>query len=170
MKALSLSLAALCLVSVASAESLREKVEKMNKEIHAAFLKSDIAMFVRVTKPHMTADFKYFENGQTMNYDQMVAQMKAGFVPGNKVTVAKTEILSMTEKGNAGAGKSRHTMMMVSKGPDKKQHTMMFQGISTDTFRKEGGVWKMATMNMKTEKMLMDGKPMPMAAPKSGGR
>lgn len=41
---------------------------------------------------------------------------------------------------------------------------MAFQGTSNETFKKVNGKWLMASMDIKTDKMTMDGKPMPASA------
>ncbi|MCE9557311.1 MAG: nuclear transport factor 2 family protein, partial [Armatimonadetes bacterium] len=107
-------------------------------------------------------------NGKTMDFDTMVAQMKAGMGPGVKMSYSTTKILSVTEKGKTGTAKMTSSMGMSEVGPDKKTHKMTFVGTSSSTFRLEGGKWKMASMSWGKQTMTMDGKPFDpskMAAP-----
>lgn len=161
----SLVLLALAVIPATSlaGSSLKSQVEAMNKPIDAAFKKKDIAAFTRVVKGGMTPDFKYIDDGsKPMDYDHMVAGMKQAFAVYQKITKVETSVLSVKEKGNAGTAVERHTMEGLVAGPDKKPHKMVFVGTSTETFRKVHGMWLMASMSMKTDKMTMDGKPMSM--------
>lgn len=168
MKTLAISIAALCLAGSAAA-SLKSEIEAMNVQLSKAFLKRDMAMFNRITSSSVTKDFKYTEEGRTMNYEQMLAEMKMGFSNFKSITVSKTVVVACSEKGNTGSAKSRHRMAGEMMGPDKKPHKFTYTGVSNDTFRKEGGKWKIATMNWTETKMTMDGKPFdPMKA--GGGR
>jgi hypothetical protein len=160
----------LCLVafaglcSLATADpSLRSQIEAMNKSIVATFKHRDASAFRKATKGGTTADFKYSDDGgKPMNFDKMVAGMQQAFAMYKQITTAKTTILSVKEHGNTATAVEKHTMGGIVAGGDKKTHKMVFEGTSTETYRKVKGQWLMSSMSMKTDKMTMDGKPMPM--------
>ena len=150
------------LASFASAD-LRSEINTMNAKVRACMMKLDMDGFVKLVKPGVTKDFKYSENGKSMNFDQMVATMRQSFATMKKVTAATTKTLALKVTGNTGVATSAHSMSVVTMGPDKKSHTMTFTGTSSDHYRNENGTWKMSSMTWKNDKMLMDGKPMDMS-------
>ncbi len=159
MKAISLPLVLVCLVTVASADSLRSEIKSLNGMVQKAMLSKDMKSLGKKMKSGVTSDFKYMERGQAMNFDTMVKMMDQGMASFAKVTQAKSEILTLKETGKSAAGTTRHTVSGMIMGPDKKQHTMLMVGVSSDTYKKVGGKWKMSSMSWKDEKTTMDGKP-----------
>ncbi len=131
----------------------------VNKKLHAAMMKKDTDAFAKIVKEGVNSDFKYVEDGRSMNFDQMVANMRQGMSQMTKVTASDSKIVSLKEKGNSATAVMSHRMSGRMIGKDKKSHTTSFSGISTDVFRKQGGQWKMARMSWKSQKMTMDGKP-----------
>ncbi len=131
-------------------------------------MKKDIEGFKKIVKGGVTPDFKYSEGGPSMGFDEMVAGMKQGFAMYSKITKTTTKLVSVKEKGNDGTAVEKHTMVGMMMGPDKKSHKVVFAGTSDETYKKVGKKWLMASMTMKTDKMTMDGKPMPM--PQMGGQ
>jgi hypothetical protein len=148
--------------ATAAHASLKSEVEALNKPIEAAFMKRDADGFKKVVQNHMTSDFKYTEGDQIMNFDQMVGGIRQGFSKYSKITSVSMRVLSVKEHGATGTVVESQTMDGIVKGPDKKTHKAAYAGVSTETYRKVNGLWKMATMSIKTEKMTFDGKPMPM--------
>ncbi|MBS1705247.1 MAG: nuclear transport factor 2 family protein [Armatimonadetes bacterium] len=168
MKRLSLVLAVASLaVASQAASTLRQDIESMNKKIAKTFMAKDMAAFEKLVKPWVTSDFKYIEEGKTMNFKQMVDTMKQGYSMMGTITKVDTKILTLTEKGSTANEKSQHTMAWTSKGQDGKSHAFAFVGTSTNTYKKVNGKWLLAVMSMKTDKMTMDGKAMDMS--KMGG-
>lgn len=159
MKALFLAVSLLSVCSMASAESLKESLEKSNKLATAALLKKDINLFVKAMKPTVTSDFQYVERGQAMNFDKMVAAMKMGLGSLSKVTSASAKIISIKETGDTATVKGFHSMGGVVIGPDKKNHIMEYGGDTTETLKKVKGKWLMTKMVWKDAFMKMDGKP-----------
>lgn len=163
MKALALSLLIVSTIAVAKAEGLRAAIETSNKKIQKAMMAKDINMLDKMFRGSMTKDFKYIEDGKAQSYDEMMKNMKMGFAQmGTIKTSIKT--VSVKDMGTKGTAMIMHTMVGTTVGPDKKKHTTTFSGTSMDTYRKEGGKWKMAKMEWKKTTMMMDGKPMPMKA------
>lgn len=146
-------------VACAPAQSLRSAVTSSNKQICAAMKKKDFKALEKIFKSTMTSDFKYEENGQTQNYDQMMAGMKMGLGQYTKLTEVWTKIVSLKETGSTGSGVMSHMMAGTIVGQDKKVHKMTFSGTSNDSFVKQNGKWKMSKMSWGSEKMTMDGKP-----------
>ena len=161
MKLIAVSFAALSLVAISSAD-LRSDIKQMNAVVGNAMVKGDMKMLSKVIKAGVTNDFTYVEQGKTMTCDQMLETMKAGFSQ-MKTTSAKTEIVSLKEKGNSGMATEKHMMTGTMTGPDKKTHKMSYVGTSTETYVKVGKEWKMSKMVWGMEKMMMDGKPMDMS-------
>lgn len=163
MKALALTLLALGAFVVAQASGLRASIEASNKKIHTAMKKKDFVALDRIFKAGMTKDFTYVENGKTETYDVMMQGVKMGLGQMQKVSEVSTKIVSVKEKGNVGTCTAMHTMAGTVVGTDKKKHAMSFSGTAVETYVKVGKDWKMSKMEWKASKMLMDGKPMPMA-------
>ena len=165
MKLLTVTLAAVSLVAISSAD-LKSEVTAMNNKITAAMMKGDMKTLESVMKSGVTADFKYVEAGKTMSFDQMWTTMKAS-MSSMKCTMAKATMSGLKEKGKMGTGMENHHMMGTMMGPDKKSHKMSFDGTSTNTYMMVGKSWKMSKMVWGKSKMMMDGKPMDMS--KMGG-
>ena len=168
MKARSLIFVLLAAAAMANAQSLKSAIHKVDGPVCRAMMKKDIKGFEKIVKPAVTPDFKYSEGGPAMGFDEMIAGMKQGFAMYSKITKAQTKLVSVKENGSMGSSVEKHTMVGMMMGPDKKSHKVVFAGTSNSTYKKVNGKWLMATMNMKTDKMTMDGKPMPM--PQIGGQ
>jgi len=168
MKALALPVCLLGLLTIASADALRDQINSMSAAVGKSLMAKDIVGFAKAIKPGVTADFKYLDNptAKPMNFDQMVAGMKMGVGSYTKVTVAEARILSVKPAGDSATVLMSHKMAGLITGPDKKSHVQSFTGISIDTYKKVGGAWKMASMTIKSSEMKMDGKPMQMPAGK----
>lgn len=162
------------LACVASADNLRAKIVAMDNAVASAMKKKDMKAMKAAMAPTVTKDFKYIETGpgaaggKPQTFDEMVANMEMGFSTMKTIDKVETKLLSLSEKGNAATSKSSHLLAGTMVGPDKKSHKFAYSGTSIDTYRKEGGVWKMASMKWADMKMTMDGKPFdPM---KAGGK
>jgi hypothetical protein len=143
--------------------SLKSDIDALNKPIEAALMKRDVAAFSKVVKGYVTSDFKYSDfGGKPMDFDKMVAEMRQGLSAYSKITKSTSVVVSAKEHGSAGSAVEKQTMEGLTMGPDKKTHKMVYEGTSTETFRKVQGKWKMATMVVKTDKMTLDGKPISM--------
>ena len=153
---------------MANAQSLKSQIRKVDGPICKAMMRKDIEGFKKIVKGATTPDFKYSEGGPAMGFDDMIQGMKQGFAMYSKITKAETKLVSVKEKGTEGSSVEKHTMVGMMMGPDKKSHKVAFMGTSNSTYKKVNGKWLMASMNMKTDKMTMDGKPM--AAPPMGGQ
>lgn len=160
MRKISFVLVGLALCVFASADNLRSQIEAMNKTMHTVMMKKDINGFVKAVKGGITSDFKYSEQGRSMTFDEMVAGMRQGFAMMQKMTAADSKIVSLKEKGNAATCTTGHVMKAVTMDGKKKPHKMEFTGTSIETYRKEKGKWKMASMTWSDQKITMDGKPL----------
>ncbi|MBI1333643.1 MAG: hypothetical protein JST12_10410 [Armatimonadetes bacterium] len=159
MKTLTMAIAVLGVVSMASADSLKNQIAEMNKKVGKTIVKQDYKGFEKIVKAGVTKDFKYIEGGQTMNLDQMLAMVKQSFSPQMKVSKADSKILSFSQKAKSATATVKHTMVGKMMGPDKKWHSMTQEGTSTDTYTMVGKEWKMSSMSWGEMKMTMDGKP-----------
>lgn len=115
------------------ADDLKSSIIKMNTVASKLLMKKDIAGFKKQIGPTVTKDFQYVEAGNTMNFDQMMDQMKGGMMTMQTVTVAKATLKSVSSKGNMGTAHQMHIMGGKVMGPDKKAHTMMMSGDTTET-------------------------------------
>jgi hypothetical protein len=140
---------------------LRSQVEASDKATHKLMMVKDVKALGKMMKGASTKDFQYMDSGRTMNMEQMVQGMAMGLGQMTKMIKADTKILSVKEKGNAGSSTTDHVMEGITLGPDKKPHKMTFKGVSTETYVKQGGKWKMSKMAWGKQTMLLDGKPMP---------
>lgn len=159
MKALLIGIALIGSFVVAQASGLRAELEAWNKAVHKMMMKKDVAGLEKTMKTGVTADFVYIENGQKQNFSQMMENMKMGIGMMTKITKADSKILSLKESGNKATCQVQHMMEGTMVGPDKKSHTNSFIGTAEESYVKVNGKWKMAKMNWKAQKMLIDGKP-----------
>ena len=162
MKVSALIVIAACGLSAAQAQSLKSTIESSNKRITDAMKAQDFAKLAQELKAVVTTDFVYSEDGQPgkpQTFDQMLANMKMGLSSMKKVTIANATFLTLKEKGNTATSTAKHTMGGMVPGPDKKTHLLVYSGISTDVYVKQGSKWKMKSMAWKTTSMTMDGKP-----------
>ena len=165
MKASALIVLFAAVTAIGQADSLKSEIQKINRPITNAIKHKDVAAFKKVVKGGVTPDFKYVDDGHAMNFDQMIEGMKQGFAMYSTFTKVEAKIVSVSEKGSAGTAVEKHTMVGTMLDPKtKKNHVVAFEGTSDETFKKVNGKWLMASMAMKTDKMTMDGKPMPMQA------
>jgi len=160
MKPATLAIALLATVSMSFASGLRAQVEAANKQMTTAMKKKDLATVAKLMKEGCTSDFKYMEAGNTQTIDQMIGNMKMGLGSMSKITVCTTKMLRLKQSGNNASGTMQHVMAGTTKGADKKTHKMVFSGVSSNTYRLEGGKWKMSSMEWKKMSQTMDGKPM----------
>jgi len=158
-KALPLIVVGLVAASLVRADNLRSMIQNMNRKVCHAMMKKDMAAFEKCTRGGVTSDFKYSENGQAEDYDSMLAHMKQGLTMMKTISTVNTKLVKLTQEGNSATATTRHHMVGIIAGPDKKNHKMVFDGISTDGYRKEDGKWKLASMTWGDQKMTMDGKP-----------
>jgi len=163
MKALTIAVALIGALAVAHADDLRSQIVASSNKITAAMKKKDFAALSKEMKDGTTSDFKYVEaaSGPPQTRDQMIQNMKMGLGMMDKLTVCTTKLLTLKQKGNTAVGTMEHTMVGTMKGQDKKSHTMSFTGVAENTYVKQGGKWKMASMTWKSQKQTMDGKPVP---------
>jgi len=174
MRTLSILLAASFLVVSAQAATLKSSILDMNKKVCSALVKGDFKAFEKYTRAGVTKNFVYTENGKSESYDEMLQQVKQSMSMG-KITSANATLLKLDIKGNSATGTTSHTMKVVTKGGDKKNHTMVVTGKSYETYVKVGDTWKMSKMAWGSSKMTMDGHaldPTKMGAPstKPNGR
>jgi hypothetical protein len=162
MKALTLGIALLGVICFAQADDAKAQIEAGNKVIHQAMMKKDLVALEKAFRASCTKDFVYMENGQKQNFETMLNNMKMGISSMKKITKAGSKILTLKVKGNTAVGTTEHTMEgIMPPGDDKKEHKMGFGGVAEETYVKKGGKWMMSKMVWKSQKMTMDGKPMP---------
>jgi hypothetical protein len=161
--------ATLGLISSALATNLREAVDGQNKKIEHAYLKMDAAAFEKALRPNVTANFKYTENGKSMGFDEMVSTVKHGFVVFAKMRSSRSKTVKLTSHGHTGEAVTGRRFVATLKCTAKKPYVMAFDGFTDETFRKEDGQWKLASMSWTKSDMTMDGKPYkPMKAAGAG--
>ncbi len=153
-------LAALAVATASNAAGVRESAMPVFKQVDKAFMHKDAAAFKKATMGRMTSDFKEVNpDGTSMTYAQTCDSVKQMLSTFNKVTSADVKMLTVKEKGNAATSTCAHTLTGTVMGPDKKSHKMVMKGWTSDTWKKEGKVWKMASMTWTKQEMTLDGKP-----------
>jgi hypothetical protein len=162
MKILCTSAVLFSLVVSASAMSLRDHATAMDAALTKVMLKKDMDGFEKYLKPRVTSDFKYTELGKVYTFKAMVDEMRSGMKMMGKVTKVSTKPTSIKEAGDTGTVVANHMMEWTSVGADKKTHKFGFTGSAISNYRKVKGKWLLASMDMTTNSMTMDGKPMPM--------
>lgn len=160
MKALTIAVALVAALTFARADSARAQLDASMNRISAAMKSKNLAALDKEMRATSLRTFKYTEGGQSQNLDTMLKNMKTGLSSMDKLSVCTTKVLSLKEKGNSAVGLMEHKMVGTMKGEDKKTHTLAFTGVSENTYVKQNGQWKLATMKWKTQKQTMDGKPM----------
>lgn len=153
----------LAAIGAAHAQSLKSQIESHHKKIGAAMMKKDTEEVGKLFKSGFTKDFKYFETAKSQPHgaDQMINSMKMGLGAMKKMKAANSKILSLKENGNKATVSTQHTMVGTMDMGDNKEHVMSFTGVSDDVYVKVNGKWLMSKMTWKSQKMTMDGKPMP---------
>lgn len=158
MKGKALILAVVALNSMALAQNLKDYASKSHGEVAATLQKNDMAAFERVTRSHVTADFKSKENGKWMTFKEMLTQMKMQMAM-MKVNKCQAMVTKAMEKGNTGTTWTKHSMSGTMMTPDKKSHKITYAASSKDTWVKAGKGWKVSKMEWTDTHMTMDGKP-----------
>lgn len=141
-----------------AAQSLRATANKMFKKVDRAFLTKNMDLFESATRPCVTDDFKYTEEGKSQGYDAMLSEMRQSFAMIKRIKSAHVTVLSLKQHGDEATMRIRHQMTGTTIGPDHKAHTMTMSGVSTNEWRKQDGAWKMATFEWAKQQMTMDGK------------
>ncbi|MBS1716783.1 MAG: hypothetical protein JSS72_03515 [Armatimonadetes bacterium] len=154
-----LILAIIATAAISGADSFKKEIAKHDSHIKAFFLKRDADGFGKYIRPFVTSDFVHSEHGQTMNFDQMMGEMKMGLGMYKKIDTVSMKYMSTSSKGNEGWATCWHKMGGTMVGADKKTHRMEFIGTTKNTYRKENGEWKLAKMEWTEDKMMLDGKP-----------
>jgi ketosteroid isomerase-like protein len=139
----------------------RATFEKMYNQAEAQFAKKDVAA---ITKS-MTPDFTETSMGQTMNKTQAVKGLKQ-FLSMFTTVKCELKIKSVKVNGNtAVVTNSAHLWGMGMPDPKtKKPHKMDATRGEECTWVKVKGQWMLKHIKGSNERMLMDGKPMPMSA------
>jgi ketosteroid isomerase-like protein len=147
------------LLSVACADTIQSQVNATSAAVCKAMMNKDMNAFSAAMKDHVTPDFKYFETktSKPTTYDQMVAGMKMGLASFTKITAVETKILNLKTVGDTTTIISSHHLAGLISGPDKKSHSMAFNGTTTDVYKKVGTTWKEASMTWNTQESRMDG-------------
>jgi hypothetical protein len=160
MKAVTLPLTFLALLTIASADDLRNQLNASGPAIDKALLKQDIGAFSAAMKTIAAPDFKYYDTptAQPQTFDQMVANMKAGLSRLSRTVTFESKVLSAKSKDGVGTVLTSHTMVGFSlPDKDKKKHIITFTGVSQDIYKKIGGAWKMESMTWKSTENKVDG-------------
>lgn len=159
MKVISLSLALLGALTMASADTLSDQINSTNASVCKAMQKKDMTAFAKILKPITAPDFVYSETGQKpMGFDQMVAGMKMGLGAMSKITYVNSHILTIKGGGKTKVASIVHEMAGVMPDPKKKTHTMSYKLISQDKYELKGGKWLWKSMTITSTQMKMDGK------------
>lgn len=138
--------------------SLKSEIQSMNDMAAKMLMKKDVDGFMKAIKPGVTSDFKYIEEGRAENFDAMAGMMKQGMAGFSKMVKVHANLVSLKETGSTAVANTKHVMVGVMAGKGKP-HTMAMTGLSVDTYKKQNGKWKLATMSWKSTTMTMDGKP-----------
>jgi hypothetical protein len=169
MKKLVLPLTLFGLLSVASADALRDQIKVINDSSSLAIQNKDMVAFAKALKPYVSKDFTYSEpGGKPMGFDKMVEGMKMGLAGFSRVRSAEAHYLTIKTNGKESVVSSVHKIVGLIPGKGKRPHVMSYKGLSKDIYRLEGGKYKLVSMTMSTSEVTYDGKPM--AAPSSTGK
>jgi hypothetical protein len=166
MKVLVITLLALISVSLVFGQTLRAQLESSDAKVLKAMKAKDMATIEKLFTAASTKDFLYVENGQKQDMKTMLQNMKLGFQSMKKITKATLKTLTLKQTGDKAVSTRQHAMDGIMVGPDGKEHKMSFSGVSEDQYVRVKGKWLMKRMEWKSQKMLMDGKPM--GAPTGG--
>jgi hypothetical protein len=160
MKLLALTVLAVLATGVAIAQSFRSQTEAVDRQICKAMMAKDFAKLEKILYSTTTADFVYLENGQKQDRKTMIENMRQGIQSMKSLSKAQVKTVSVKETGDKAVASRQHVMEGTMMGPDKKDHKMSFSGVSQDLFVRVKGKWLIKRMEWRSQKMLMDGKPM----------
>lgn len=166
MKALTISLLAILTICLAFGQALRAQLESSDAKVLKAMKNKDMGTIEKLFTAGSTKDFVYVENGQKQDLKTMLQNMKGGFDMMKKITRATLKTLTLKQTGDKAVSTRQHVMEGIITGADKKEHKMSFSGVSEDRYVRQNGKWLMQRMEWKSQKMLMDGKPL--GAPSGG--
>ncbi len=148
-----------CSLALMAQADLKSDTAPTYKKIDAAFMKKDIKAFESATRPLMAKDFKFFDQGKPMTYDQMIANLKDTFAMMSTVKSASVHMVTSKEMGKKATSACEHNIDGTMMGPDNKPHSVTMTGTSNETWVREGKTWKMTSMKWVKQAMTMDGKP-----------
>jgi ketosteroid isomerase-like protein len=146
------------LVSLTPSDSLRAQINAANKSFEALMVKKDLTGLMAIMKEDVTPDFKHVEDGKTINFQQMSSMMKMGLGMMGKITQAVYKTTDVKVTGTHGTSTTFHKIAGTMVGADKKSHTMVFTGTTTDSYTKDGAKWKMSKMVWTSQTRSVDGK------------
>jgi hypothetical protein len=154
--------------AIAVATLLQNPAAEFKKEVDAGYkvlipliMKKDFKKIDAHLIATSTKDFVYIEEGKSMGLQEMLKGMKDGFGPFKKISKVVYTTSKPVVKGNTASCLCTHLVAgdyFAAEGADRDVHKVEFGGVSLDSFRKEGGKWKMSKMEWKSQKFMMDGK------------
>jgi ketosteroid isomerase-like protein len=150
-----LALGALALPIFASAD-VKSEVTAAYNAATKKYAAKDIDGLFKTCTPDVT--FK-MSDGKTYNAAQSKALMKEQLASMKNIKVA-AKVDSFTSKGNTATFTATETTDATMAGSDKKSHKFHMVGKYKYTVVKNGGAWKLKTLETLTEAPMKDGKPM----------
>lgn len=139
---------------------VKSEINAANNKIDRAIKAKDAKLVESTMRESVTKDFKYVEGSKSQDFKTFITNLNSSVVVMDKITLSKSRMLSIKQKGNHGTGKMEHIIVGTMKSPDKKTHTMSWTGVFTETYVRVDGKWKTSIIVPKTQKYLMDGKPL----------
>lgn len=153
-----LSFAALAAI-VPAARAADKATENALKAEYVKYMKAVKAKDLSTLDGMMTPDFKMTMGKQVCDRKTSMTMMKQQLDMTKSIDKWNYKFGPMTHKGNIASGIVYEDTAMTVMGQDKKLHKMTGKGSSMSTFRKIGGVWKVASVKSMSDVMTMDGKP-----------
>lgn len=165
-----MKLVSIVCVFLATTSVFAQKAPAGRAEFEAMYKFAQKAFEAKNLKPleaTLTADFTETAMGRTMNRKDSIAGLKQ-FLGMFKTLRCMFTMTSWTSNGARATTTDKVHFWGTMIGPDKKTHKVDATRTETMTWVKSGKRWMIKHIEAKNEKMLMDGKPMPIGKPGTG--
>lgn len=144
-------------VLFAGGQSPKSEIDAFFKKYEAAYKKKDLkAIFGQ-----MTSDFTYKDlKGTVHKRAQVQETMTKQFAATKSVDVIKTELSNLVANGSTVTITCKSYTKVKVIDQNKKEHTIESTGVTNDVLVKQGGVWKVKSVEEKSRNSKLDGKSM----------
>jgi hypothetical protein len=146
----------------------KSSINATYNKVASLIMKGDIPKLQAFFDEYSTADFLYTDDrGEHRNKKQFLHSLKTGMSQIKSVKSTKFIVHSFASKGKTATVGTTMAMAITVPGAKGKTALMESDQLGVDTWRLEGGKWKLSKIVETKTTMKMNGKPMAMSsAPK----
>lgn len=156
------ALAAISVVAAAQTGRAPAPIQRVHDDFSAAMMRGDNAAAKAVVKANFAPDFVRTDKKMKENLTQFLANLQ--LPAGMKLKNFKFKLGSYTLKGGKYYGNNTTIVSAMMTDPKKKIHSMNAQSLEKEVWRKVGAKWMLESITVISNKVNMDGKPMPSGA------